>query len=418
MSIGSRSRPRVAGAAGQDVFDLLLIEDDPGDVLLVEEYLEESDLNVRMTVARSLGDARRLLTPDADPARCILVDLSLPDASGLELLSEVLTRAPRSAVLVLTGLQDVQVAASAVAAGAQDYLVKQEVEAPLLARAIRYAIERKRADETERQLFEERFLSEENARLERGLLPVPILSDPDLRHHARYQPGRQWTLLGGDFHDTVQTPDGRVHVVIGDVSGHGADEASLGVRLRIAWRTLVLAGHSGERVLTTLDAVLTAERWADYIFTTLCMITIDASRRRARMFRAGHPQPLLVRGSQVEALPDDRCGPALGLIPDAEWQTTEIELGETWSLMLYTDGLIEGYAGENGARLDLEGLVELAGRAVADGHTGAELIDHLVSEVETLNGGVLTDDLAVLLLTWDGPGAAPRVPALPGAPGH
>ena len=61
---------------------------------------------------------------------------------------------------------------------------------------------------------------------------------------ARYRPGRANALLGGDFYDVVETPDGTVHAVIGDVCGHGAAEAAIGVCLRVAWRSLVLAGET------------------------------------------------------------------------------------------------------------------------------------------------------------------------------
>jgi serine phosphatase RsbU (regulator of sigma subunit) len=290
---------------------------------------------------------------------------------------------------------------SAVAAGAEDYLVKQEVDAPLLARAVRYAIERKRADESERELAEARILSQENTRLARGLLPVPQLRDTTLRHHTRYRPGRRRSLLGGDFYDTIETPDGAVHLMIGDVSGHGPDEASLGVRLRMAWRTLVLAGLTGGGLLDTLDRVLTLERWTEEIFTTLCMVTIHPDRRRATMYRAGHPRPLLFDGSGVDALPEDLCGPALGLFSDSEWPVSVIELPSSWALMLYTDGLIEGRIGEGSRRLDTEGLVDLTRRALGQGMIGHDLIDTLVTEAEDLNGGVLTDDMAVLLLTGE-----------------
>jgi serine phosphatase RsbU (regulator of sigma subunit) len=328
----------------------------------------------------------------------VLVDLSLPDADGLDILREVLGLAPRTAVLVLTGLNDAQVGVAAVGAGAQDYLVKQEVDPPLLARAVRYALERKRADESERELVQARLLSRENNRLERGLLPVPQLQDITLRHHTRYRPGRKRALLGGDFYDTIETPDGAVHLMIGDVSGHGPDEASLGVRLRMAWRTLVLAGLTGEALLLTLDRVLTLERWTEEIFTTLCMVTVHPDRRRATMYRAGHPPPLLFTGSTVRAAPEDACGPAIGLFSDGEWPASEIELGDTWALMLYTDGLIEGRFGQSSRRLDTEGLVTLASQALGRGLTGQELLDTLVAEAEDLNGGVLSDDLAILLL--------------------
>ncbi|WP_243722607.1 fused response regulator/phosphatase [Actinomadura sp. 7K507] len=390
----SRGAERLLGVAGSP--HLLLVEDDPGDAFLFEELLAEAQPGVRITVATTLAEALDALRFDI---QCVIVDLSLPDAQGLDALHQMHAHAPSIAVLVLTGLADAHVGVEAVAAGAQDYLVKQDVDGALLTRAISYAIERKRADESERQLVEARALSRENARLERGLLPVPILNDTTLRHHTRYRPGRDRALLGGDFHDTVETEDGTVHVVIGDVSGHGADEASLGVRLRMAWRTLVLAGHTGPRLLDTLDAVLQHERWGEEIFTTVCTVTIAPDRRSARMHRAGHPRPLFFGPDGVEAVPDEPRGPALGLIPGVDWPAIDLELGDSWGLLLYTDGLIEGYAGEAGGYLDLSGLMELTKIAYRDGRRGDVLIDGLIAEAERLNGDVLSDDLAVLLLS-------------------
>ncbi|MEO3822559.1 SpoIIE family protein phosphatase [Actinomadura sp. B10D3] len=404
-TISHRTHPFTPGA--EDRLDLLLIDDDPSDVLMVEKMLAESGMDAGITVAQDLATAARALTRRT---QCIIVDLSTPGIDRLEALRQVLDLSGTAAVVVLTGLNDAHLGVQAVAAGAEDYLVKQEVDAPLLARAIRYAIERKRSEETERRLVEARILGRENARLERGLLPVPLIDDPSLRHHTRYRPGRRRALLGGDFYDTVQTDGGAVHLMIGDVAGHGPDEAALGVQLRMAWRTLVLAGHTGEQLLGTLDTVLGHERRSEEIFTTLCMITIAPSRRTARMHLAGHPAPLLFRGApgaggEVTALPDYAHGPALGLVPGAEWPTTEIDLGESWALMLYTDGLIEGRVGSGSERLGTEGLTELARAARGKGATGRRLIDELVGEVERLNGDALTDDLAVLLLARRAEGA-------------
>ncbi|MFG2091470.1 MULTISPECIES: PP2C family protein-serine/threonine phosphatase [unclassified Spirillospora] len=409
-TISQQTYPFTPGAEGRT--DLLLIDDDPSDVLMVEKMLAESGMDAEITVAGDLATARRMLTRRT---QCIIVDLSAPGLDRLDGLRQVLALSGPAAVVVLTGLDDAHLGVQAVAAGAEDYLVKQEVDPPLLARAIRYAIERKRSEDAERRLVEARILGRENARLERGLLPVPLIDDPSLRHHTRYRPGRRRALLGGDFYDTVQTEGGAVHLVIGDVCGHGPDEAALGVQLRMAWRTLVLAGHTGEQLLGTLDTVLGHERRSEEIFTTLCMITIAPSRRTARMHLAGHPAPLLFRespgeggpggdgigagGREVTALPDYAHGPALGLLPGAEWPTTEIDLGESWSLMLYTDGLIEGKVGAGSDRLGTDGLVGLARTAHRGGATGRSLIDELVTEVERLNGDALTDDLAVLLLS-------------------
>ena len=226
----------------------------------------------------------------------MLLDLNLPDAEGLDALLRLREAAPELAVLVLTGLADEGRGVEAVAAGAQDYLVKGSTSGVLLARALRYAAERRRAELTAQQLSIAQLEARENARLERGLLPAPLVSDPRLRLATHYRPGRRRALLGGDFFDAVQVGDGTVHVLIGDVSGHGPDEAALGVCLRIAWRTLVLAGVPADRLLGALQDVLVVERHASHVFTTLCMVSLDPSRERATVRLAGHPPPLLLDG--------------------------------------------------------------------------------------------------------------------------
>lgn len=97
-------------------------------------------------------------------------------------------------------------------------------------------------------------------------------------------------------------------------------------------------------------------------------------------------------------LPYDNNGPALGLLPGARWPRMQVELGAEWSLMLYTDGLIEGHVGGGRERLGQDGMVELVRRQRAEGLTGEELLRATVNEVRELNGGELADDLAVVLL--------------------
>ncbi|MER7720294.1 fused response regulator/phosphatase [Streptomyces flaveolus] len=384
---------------------LLLIEDDPAGSPIVPDLLDQAGKPIRVRTARNLTEAERLLTDDV---HCILLDLALsaPARAGggegddeLAVLKHVLELAPRHAVLALTSSSDAERGAEAVAVGAQDYLFRDELDGRLLSRAIRYAVERKRSDSAERRLAEGRLRAQENARLERGLLPTPLLEGSPLRFAARYRPGRSRALLGGDFYDVVRTPDGTVHAMIGDVCGHGPDEAALGVELRIAWRALTLAGLCGDQLLGTLQQVLEHERSDDEIFATLCTVDIAPDGRRAGLCLAGHPAPLIAGpGMPARLLPYDNNGPALGLLPGARWPRMQVELGAEWSLMLYTDGLIEGHIGEGRERLGQDGMVELVRRRFADGLRGEELIRTAVNEVRDLNGGELTDDVAVLLL--------------------
>ncbi|MET8942466.1 fused response regulator/phosphatase [Streptomyces sp. NPDC004542] len=397
-----RDTPAAHTTAAGATLTLLLIEDDPGGSPIVPELLDPSGKPIRVRTARNLTEAERLLTDDV---HCILLDLALPAPGGtgaddeLAVLRHVLELAPRHAVLALTASGDAERGAEAVRVGAQDYLFRDELDDRLLSRAIRYAVERKRSDTAERRLAEGRVRAQENRRLERGLLPTPLLEGSSLRFAARYRPGRSRALLGGDFYDCVRTPDGTVHAMIGDVCGHGPDEAALGVELRIAWRALTLAGLCGDELLNTLQQVLEHERADDEIFATLCTVDITPDGRRAGLCLAGHPSPLIARpGRPAELLPYDNNGPALGLLPGARWPRMQVELGPEWSLMLYTDGLIEGRVGEGGERLGQDGMVAMVRRQLERGLSGEDLLRTAVSEVRDLNGGELTDDVAVVLL--------------------
>ncbi|WP_344497893.1 fused response regulator/phosphatase [Streptomyces enissocaesilis] len=392
----------VASAPSNDL-TLLVIEGDPAGTFTVPSLLDAAGTRVRIRTARNLTEAERLLTDDV---HCILLDLALPGPAGedgdeLATLRHVLRLAPRHAVLALTAEADAERAAEAVRVGAQDYLFRDELDGRQLSRAIRYAVERKRADTAQHKLAESRLRAQENARLERGLLPTPLLEGSNLRFASRYRPGRSRALLGGDFYDTVRTSDGTVHAMIGDVCGHGPDEAALGVELRIAWRALTFAGLCGDELLSTLQQVLEHERESEEIFATLCTVDIAPDGRRAGLCLAGHPSPLIARhGRAAQLLPYEDGGPALGLVPRARWPRRQVELGGSWSLMMYTDGLIEGRVGPPGSkqRLGQDGMVAMINRQLAAGLGGEDLLEAAVTEARDLNGGELTDDVALLLL--------------------
>jgi len=383
--------PRDSAAASGPI-RLLLVEDDDGDALLVEELLDISGAPVEITRAPTLAEALRTDLAEID---CVLLDLDLPDAQGLSALHRLKTDRADLAVLVLTGLDDDQRGNEAVGAGAQDYLVKGQIDGQSLTRAVHYAVERLRADEARRELEVARVHAEENVRLERGLLPAPLVNDDHLVLNAHYRPGRRRALLGGDFYDAVQTADGTVHAVIGDVSGHGPDAAALGVSLRIAWRTLVIGGHSIQALLPTLQVVHGHERHHSWMFTTLCMATIAPGQRRLTLRLAGHPPPLLITPDGIESMEPAKGEPPLGVVDDARWTAYEHTLPEQWSLLLYTDGLIEGRTGVGNARLGAEGLTAML-RGLDTDSPG--LVATLVERAEELNGGPLLDDVAAFVV--------------------
>ncbi|MFC7138744.1 bacterio-opsin activator domain-containing protein [Halosimplex aquaticum] len=146
-----------------DGVGVLLIEDNPGDVRLVEELLDgatdgsrtatdESGLRIgELRHADTLDEGLRALDETTD---VVLLDLGLPDSTGIDTLEAVRDRSRAVAIVVLTGLSDEATGARAVQQGAQEYLVKDELTPPLLGRALRHAIERKKFERTRAALHD------------------------------------------------------------------------------------------------------------------------------------------------------------------------------------------------------------------------------------------------------------------------
>jgi serine phosphatase RsbU (regulator of sigma subunit) len=395
----SRSGPQdTASLITRDAISVLLVEDDDGDALLVDDLLTEALPGACVARSRTFGDALDALDSGVD---CVLLDLRLPDAEGLDTVVRVRERAPEIPLIVLTGLDDEAAGVAAVDAGAQDYLVKGSVDGAQLARAIRYAIVRRQAADAQHELRLAEVQAREIARLERGLAPRPLVHADSVWIAQQYRAGRNRALLGGDFFDVVETPERCVRAVVGDVCGHGPDEAAIGVCLRAAWRALTVAGVESEQVMRALERVLEHEREIPQLFTTLCTLEVDLRRATATLTLAGHPPPMLIDGTSVTSVSRAGGGPPIGL-GDGSWPSTSLELPAGWVMLLYTDGIMEGRVGDGPERLGADGLQRLIAEYIASRPSWRERPDELLAElttrVEELNRGELADDVAMLLI--------------------
>ncbi|WP_269849012.1 response regulator [Methanosarcina horonobensis] len=134
---------------------ILLFEDNPGDANLIEEMLEEfADFPYELKNVETLKEGLEFLKEHQFDV--ILSDLRLPDSDGTETFLDIHATNSRVPIIILTGISDENTGIDAVKKGAQDYLVKGQVDGRLLNRSIRYSIERKRAEE-ELQESEERY---------------------------------------------------------------------------------------------------------------------------------------------------------------------------------------------------------------------------------------------------------------------
>jgi serine phosphatase RsbU (regulator of sigma subunit) len=412
---------------------VLLVEDDDADAFLVGELLAdadvEADLHADLHRARSVDEALGVLSMVA--VDCLLLDLGLPDAEGLCALRRVIDGIEvlpvQPAVVVLTGNTSHDLGTAAVANGADDYLVKGEVDGDTLARCLRYATLRRRSAAQQIALYRSEVRAAETTRLERALLPKELVTDERVSVMVGYLPGGNG-LLGGDFFDTVERPDGTLVTVIGDVAGHGPDEAALGAAMRTAWRTLVLADTPADDVLPLLERVLLAERGRPEVFVTICQAVISPDRAHMDVYLAGHLPPLLVVpevSKESAALVTHHCeelssadrGRALGIPVEGSWTAHRVRLPEVWTAVLYTDGLVEAAVGAdpNGTpvlppsahgrmpRLGAHGLRSVVEHEMDKGTD--EVVTRVLRRVRELHGGPLVDDAALLFVGWAGAGA-------------
>ncbi len=166
-----------------------------------------------------------------------------------------------------------------------------------------------------------------------------------------------------------------------------------------------------DEILFTLSQLLGHERQDDTMFATMCMVSVTPDRSTAWVRMAGHLPPLLVTGDRVRELPT-LASPPLGLSDVRDWPGTKVQLEGSWSILLYTDGLIEGRIGQGPERLGSERLMDLirdtlrtGPQADGDGHrpSGEQLLDLVIAQVRELNGKDLDDDLAILSLGYSAP---------------
>jgi phosphoserine phosphatase RsbU/P len=393
---------------------VLLIEDNPGDAKLIEYMLLDSgrDLIELERVDRLKPGIERLRGGDIG---LVLLDLSLPDSHGLSTFVQLHACAPRIPIIVLSGLNDTTVAVQAVHEGAQDFLVKGQVDGQLLVRAMRYAVERKRMVEQLGRYAEE--LRAKNAQLESDFamareiqeifLPHQYPTFPQkvpaeqsaLRFSHRYLPA---AAVGGDFFDVFPITGTTAGLFICDVMGHGMRAALVTAIMRgLVEELMPVAADPGKfvsEINRSLRAIL--RRTHEPFLATAFYAVADVAASELRFASAGHPSPLLVRREtgSVELLKwrDARHGPALGLFEKALYPSCRSPLASNDLLLLFTDGIYEVDNAE-GDEFGLERFL----KAVRDRARlpTERLLDELLREVQRFSGAQdFQDDVCLVAM--------------------
>jgi len=227
--------------------------------------------------------------------------------------------------------------------------------------------------------------------MQRSLLPRDAPNVPGLEVGEVYESSAR-VDVGGDIYDFVQLDDGRLAVVLGDVTGHGVEATADMAMAKFVFRSLAREHpEPGDFLAFANDVVV--DEIAPGKFITMTYLAVDPGRGEVAYANAGHPPPRLV-------LPDgtvrglEAPGIVLGIDPGQTYEEVRTELPVGSTIVLYTDGVVEARNGGElygTERLD-ELLVELRGLPAA------ELARAVTEDARSYAGGELSDDLAVVVI--------------------
>jgi serine phosphatase RsbU (regulator of sigma subunit) len=225
--------------------------------------------------------------------------------------------------------------------------------------------------------------------LQQALLPAQLPRLPGLSVSARYVPAQAGGDVGGDWYDVVAIDEGRVLLVIGDVSGHGVEAATTMALVRHATLAYVAEDPRPASVLEKLSDFV-GGGVGDYFATVLCAL-IDVQGHRLTVASAGHLAPLLLDGGEGEYV-SIRPEPPIGFPHKAPFREATFTVPPRATLVAFTDGLVE----RRGEVLD-EGLERLRAMATREQLTDDDLLAKLARD---LTSDDHRDDTALVSIQW------------------
>jgi sigma-B regulation protein RsbU (phosphoserine phosphatase) len=201
-----------------------------------------------------------------------------------------------------------------------------------LANAASIAFQNSRVYEREHKIAE---------KLQMSLLPKPHFKIPGFMVGCHYNPASSQAKVGGDFYDVMDIGEGKVAVVMGDVSGKGIDAAIYTAMVKYMLRAFILTDPDPAKALTRLNDALSDDLAPPEIFVTLFLGILDTERKTMVYANAGHDQPLFYSRNKKSCIPCDVTGRAIGMLPDADYSSRSMSFDAGDMVLMYTDGITE-----------------------------------------------------------------------------
>lgn len=355
----------------------------------------------RIITFQSPGEALEAMRDH--PVDLVIADFLMPEMNGLQFLSRVKEIYPEAPRILLTGYADKEHAIKAInEIGLFHYFekpwdneaIKLAIENGLENKTVKAALQNK-LHELDQTLRHRDRLVEENEtlqhelslarRVQQSMLPQCFPDGDKLRFAAKYLPALE---IGGDFYDIQPLSDGRLAILLADMTGHGIQAALSTSLLKLAFAPIAHTDATPADILTNVNHILCQALPQDLpssIFAAAAAVTIDPGSSTMRIANAGLPHPLYMsrRTGEVELITSS--GMVLGIFDDEMYRPasdTEMPLEDGDSLLLYTDGLNEAINDQN-ELFDVGHIRDIMLRcADQDGDT---LLNHLVDAVKSFS---------------------------------
>ncbi|HIJ65428.1 MAG TPA: SpoIIE family protein phosphatase [Candidatus Hydrogenedentes bacterium] len=412
---------------------VLVIDDDAQILNTVKGML--GSMGFHVDVAASALEAENLFQENEYDVA--VVDLIMPEVSGLELLEWMRKHVPKVVPVVLSGTSSAQKAVDSVQLGAFDFVAKPIRDIDDFCRHVSRAVEHKRLEESNAKLLEQ--VQEKNVELENrvGQLEIAhsmlqsqaVALQVDLNRAKRIQHGllpretpfsdrvslaavyRPAGKVGGDLYDVFALDEHRMGLYMADTSGHGVSSAMLTVFVKCAvQRSPEIHGQSAvlspSQVLRNLNKTLVSSSFGPDIFVSMTYLVLDADTFEAQYSSAGH-RPMYVkrRAGAVERL--RHPSPALGINADVTFTDASFRLDSGDMLILFTDGLTDARDPAG----DFYGEERLQ-KAIASGRSHSDLLaEDLDDDLLRFSvGRPYEDDVTLLVLGIEPQRKALRAP--------
>jgi serine phosphatase RsbU (regulator of sigma subunit) len=245
----------------------------------------------------------------------------------------------------------------------------------------------------EQQLVQQKVEADLNAarRVQKSLLPTNPPEVPGYQFFDYYEAANQ---VGGDFYDYIPLRDGRVAVVLSDVSGKGVAAALVMARLSADVRYWLASEPSAAKAVDRINESFCRSGWEDR-FATFVLALLDPRENRVTVVNAGHMPPLVRQaGGRVEEVAPNSSGFVLGMAEGVEYESADVALGPGEMLVLFTDGISEALNPANDL-YTLKRLAEQTGRG-ADGAAalGRAILDDVKQHAA---GRAQSDDMCLVV---------------------